>query len=151
PGGLSTPGDVQVKVGCGSPTALPPESARVVSVAHAGTTRGPMRGVLAVAPVAAVAYTRQYTGAPGLSGRRRSYDVTSVSVVSTMLVSAESRAIRSRYCTGVAKTGTVSADQANVGVIVLSGETTGMRAVRPAGNTALCATSGRPQPRVLSG
>src|SRR5258708_10372473 len=68
-----------------------------------------------------------------------------------MVASGESRAMRRRYCTGLANAGIESADHANVGVTDASGDVMGVRAVTPVGKTALSATSGRPQPRVLSG
>src|SRR5690349_16316112 len=97
PGGVATPGELQVKVGWTSVIAAPAESLSVVSRAQAGTAIGPTRPVVAVAPVLARASTRQKSGDPGLSGRARAYWVASTSDVSTIgSAKPESRATRSR-------------------------------------------------------
>src|SRR5207244_8996402 len=67
------------------------------------------------------------------------------------VASPESRPTRRWYATGPAKPGTLPADQLKSGVMEASAGPLGARGEMPVGNVALAATSGRPQPRVLSG
>jgi hypothetical protein len=86
---------------------VPPGVLSVSGVAHGGTVMGPTTPVEAAAPVAEVASTRQYSGVPGLYGRRTSTEVTSTTVVSSRgAPRPASRLTRSRYVTGDAKAGT---------------------------------------------
>src|SRR5881628_1572874 len=59
--------------------------------------------------------------------------------------------MRSWYRTGVAEGGTPPTVHVNVGVTDASGPVTGAIGVTPIGNVAAALTSGRPQPRELSG
>src|SRR6266513_4416581 len=78
-------------------------------------------------------------------------------MVSTVSISGAasrlSRATRSRYETGGANGGTVPAVNEKVGVIDVRGPVSGIgaSATMPSVNTAAAATSGRPQPLIVSG
>ena len=81
-------------------------------------------------------------------------NVWAVIAVSTSgFASVLSRPTRRWYVTGIANAGSVPALHEKAGVTVVSGPAlgSGASAVTPAGNTAAAATSGRPQPNVVSG
>src|SRR5579859_53749 len=147
PGGVATDTGRHLSVGSAVSMTIPAGLLSVVSVAHGGTTTGPMRPLVAVSPVAAVASTRQ-KNAPDFSAIAGE----SVSAVSTVSRIGDARVLslltRSRYRTGSAELGTVPTVHENVGEIVVKvpADGSGVVTVTPAGNTAAAATSGRPQP-----
>src|SRR4029077_10899178 len=136
PGGLDTGTGLHVSVGCAVSMTIPAGLLSDVSVAHAGTTTGPIRPLVAVSPLAAVASTRQKKE-PAFSGTW-TLSISAVSSVSTSsAANVLSRLTRTRYRTGVAAGGTVPTVQVNVGVIVANGPAAGSGAiaVTPAGET----------------
>src|SRR5882762_4527611 len=152
PGGDDAPTRFQVNVGWAVSMTIPAGLLSDVSVAQAGTATGPITPLVPVSPLAAVASTRQ-NRFPALSA----WEFTNVCAVvsrSTMGVASDaSRPIRSRNVTGVANDGTVPTVHTNVGVIVANGPAAGNgpSGVTPFGKTAAAATSGRPQPEIVSG
>src|SRR5256712_7365359 len=152
PGGVDTPAGLQVSLGCAVSITMPAGLLSAVSVAHGGTTTGPIRPVDAVSPLAALASTRQKID-PLLKARAGAA-ASPVSVVSTSGdASVLSRLTRSRYVTGMADGGTVPTVHANAGASGGSAPAPGRGAgaLTPLGKTAAAATPGRPQPQIASG